>query len=98
MSWCSFSCPAGFAKGQHAVSRDGDQNTFAVFDGAQVLEFDRSALFGGDLGALNDAAGRSADVEGAERQLGAGFADGLGGDDPHRFAHFHARPLAKFSP
>jgi hypothetical protein len=81
--------PRRLRERQNTVSRHGNQNAFAVFDGAEVQELDRSAFFGVDLGFLNHAAGRSADMEGAERQLGAGFADGLSGDHTHRFAHFH---------
>jgi hypothetical protein len=37
----------------------------------------------------------AADVEGPHRQLGAGFADGLGGDDADRFTDVHQRAAGK---
>ena len=41
-----------------------------------------------DLGLFGDARGGSADVERAHRELRAGLADGLRGDDADRFAEF----------
>src|SRR5262249_60975794 len=38
------------------------------------------------LGGLDDAAGRSSDVEGAHGELRSGFSDGLSGDDADRLA------------
>ncbi len=43
-------------------------------------------MFDFDLGLFEDLRGRAADVEGAHGELGAGFADGLCGDDANGFA------------
>jgi hypothetical protein len=48
---------------------------------AQRLVLDRAGGLDADLGGLEAAGGDAADVEGAHRQLGAGLADRLRGDD-----------------
>src|SRR5690606_12066485 len=58
------------------------------FNELDPLELD-GALDVGLVPALDNAHGDTAGVEGAERELRAGFADGLRGDDADRFAEFH---------
>ena len=54
---------------------------FWNLSGARILGFEGGLLGGEARGA--------ADVEGAHGELGAGLADGLGGDDAHRQADLH---------
>ena len=60
-----------------------------VLDRGQVVELDGARVLGFEGGLLGGVAGGAADVEGAHGELGAGLADGLGGDDAHRQAHLH---------
>ena len=56
------------------------------FHGGQVAELDEAVVLGVQPGLLSRAGGGAPDVEGAHGELGAGFADGLGGDHAHSFA------------
>ena len=63
--------------------RDDDQ-AIAVLDDARDLDLARRLL--------GDTSRRSADVEGAQRELRARLADRLRGDDADRLADVHHRP------
>src|SRR5260370_7983203 len=54
----------------------------------EVHELDDAVVARFERGALGNAGGGSADVEGTHGQLRAGFADGLGGNDADSFAQF----------
>ena len=55
----------------------------------EIVELERAIVLRLDDRLFESLARRAADVERPHRQLGAGFADGLGGDDADRFAEFH---------
>src|ERR1019366_4866677 len=61
------------------------------FDGTQFVVFDLAVVLGLDLRLLEHARRHTAGVERAHRELRAGFADGLRGEDADRFAEFHQR-------
>ncbi len=67
--------------GDVGVPVDDDERPFPVLDGLEVVELEDAVVLGLDLGPLGAAHGDAADVEGPHRQLRAGLADGLGGDD-----------------
>src|SRR5439155_1099101 len=64
-----------------AVAVGGHEVAVAVHDGAEVVELHHARALRLVLGRLDDAAGRAADVERPHRELRAGLADGLRGDD-----------------
>jgi hypothetical protein len=67
---------------QLAVAGDGDRFTLDVGDVADGgQEADGTGRLAFQLGSGSRAGGGAADVEGPHGQLGAGLADGLGGDD-----------------
>src|SRR3989442_14929199 len=78
--------PALVGHADLAVAVGGHEVAVAVHDGAQVVELHHACALRLVLGGLDDAAGRAADVERPHRQLRAGLADGLRGDDAHRLA------------
>src|SRR5258708_13545827 len=55
----------------------------------EVDELDDAVVARFESGTLGNAGSGSADVEGAHGELRAGFADGLGGDDPDGFTKFN---------
>ncbi len=61
-------------------------------NGVDVIEQDHAIALRLDLGFRRDQGRRTTHVEGTQCKLGAGLADGLGRDDPHRLAgtHLHA--------
>ena len=69
-----------------AIHRDVD--AAATFDVLEVHELDDAVVARFESGALGNAGGGSADVEGTHGELRAGFADGLRGNDADRFAEF----------
>src|SRR5215475_2217523 len=72
---------------QHrAVAVHGDDLAFAADDRVEVVVFDVTARARLVRRLLGDLRRRAADVEGAHRQLRAGLADALGGDDADRLA------------
>ena len=75
--------------GQDAVAVHGDQFALGVLDGGDIQEFHEAVGLGVLLGLLARSGGRAADVERAHGELRSGFADGLRGNDTHRFAALH---------
>src|SRR3546814_138468 len=73
-----------------ARTRQRQTATALVDDRLHVAIFDRAVGDGFEVRLLVDLR-RAADVEGPHRQLGAGLADRLGGDDTDRFADVHRR-------
>src|SRR5262245_21797017 len=72
---------------QHrAVAVHGDDLAFTADHRVEVVVFDVTARARLVRRLLGDLRGRAADVERAHRQLRAGLADALGGDDADRFA------------
>src|ERR1700761_3599344 len=69
-----------------AIHRDG--GAAATFDVLEIHELDDAVVARFERGTLGNAGGGSADVERTHRELRAGFADGLRGDDADRFAEF----------
>src|ERR1017187_8500865 len=68
-------------------------NAVAVFqfDGTQFVVFDLAVVLGLDLRLLEHARRHTTGVERAHRELRAGFADGLRGDDANRLAELDER-------
>ena len=84
---------AGFVVGDHHVAvlldfLEGDLAVDLVDDGhvLGLAAFEQLFHAGKTLGDILGA-GNTAGVEGTHGQLGAGLADGLGGDDAHGLAH-----------
>src|SRR5205809_2119459 len=73
--------PALVGHADLAVTVGGHEVAVAVHDGAEVVELHHARALRLVLGRLDDAAGRAADVERPHRELRAGLADGLRGDD-----------------
>src|SRR5215475_1098613 len=81
---------------QHrAVAVHGDDPAFSAFDRVEVVVFDVTARAGFVRRLLGDLRRRAADVESAHRQLRAGLADALGGDDADRLADVHDLPCGQ---
>src|SRR5262252_297404 len=81
---------------QHrAVAVHGDDLAFAADDRVEVVVFDVTARARLVRRLLGDLRRRAADVEGAHRQLRAGLADALGGDDADRLADVDDLPRGK---
>ena len=78
--------------GDGAVLVEDDELAGLVPDDAEVAVAEVAGVLGGDLGGLGDGGCGAADVEGAHGELGAGLADGLGGDDADGGADLDARP------
>src|SRR5438445_667402 len=76
--------PALVGHADLAVTVGGHEIAVAVHDGAEVVELHHARALRLVLGRLDDAAGRAADVERPHRELRAGLADGLRGDDADR--------------
>ena len=72
--------------GDGAGAVHGDEIALTAADRGQVDEADGAVVLGFEAGLLIDTRGGSTDVEGPHGELGAGLADGLRGDDAHRFA------------
>src|ERR1700674_1731751 len=78
---------AGAVHGDERASRTrGVALDFAAFDVAKVDELDDTVVARFERGTLGNAGGGSADVERTHGELGAGFTDGLRGDDADGFA------------
>src|SRR5262245_13480029 len=78
---------------QHrAVAVHGDDLAFAADDRVEVVVFDVTARARLVRRLLGNLRRRAADVERAHRQLRAGLADALGGDDADRLADVYALP------
>ncbi len=91
--------PAVVEDGDVGVPVDDDEGPFLVLDGLEVVELDDALVLGLELGLLGAAHGDAADVEGPHRQLGAGLADRLGGDDAAGLAELdHACREARLRP
>src|SRR6185437_14898560 len=82
----------------HAVAVHDHQAAILAAHGRQVDELDEALALGLLPRLLADAAGGAADVEGAHGQLGAGLADGLGGDDADRLAHLDQLAAGQVAP
>ncbi len=81
----------GFVQdGNLHVPADDDLLAVDVLQDVAVAELDL-AFLAGFQERLLATLGHAADVEGPHRQLGAGFADRLGGDDADRFADVDQR-------
>src|SRR5580704_2650511 len=78
--------------GDEASAVHGDGSAAAALDELEVHELDDTVVARFERRALGNAGGGSADVERTHRQLCAGFADGLRGDDADRFAEFNHAP------
>ncbi len=72
--------------GDRAVLVEHDPVAIERLHGAQIVETDRAVVLRLDDRLLEGLARRAADVERPHRQLRAGFADRLRGDDADRFA------------
>src|SRR5436190_3273970 len=72
---------------QLGVAAHHHRQTGRVDHDVAVLDLDLRVERGLERGLLGTALGGAADVEGPHRQLRAGLADRLRGDDPDRFAH-----------
>ena len=75
--------------GQDAVAVHRDQFTLGVLNCRDAEELHEAVGLGVLLGLFARSGGGSADVEGTHGELGSGFADGLRGNDTHRFTAFH---------
>ena len=76
---------------------DDDEVTVLALDGPDVVEAEAPVVLGLEARLLLLAHGDAADVERPHRQLRAGLADGLGGDDADRLAELDevaARPCS----
>src|SRR5271154_3761585 len=78
--------------GDEASAVHGDGSAAAALDELEVHELDDTVVARFERGTLGNAGGGSADVECTHRQLSAGFADGLRGDDADRFAELNHAP------
>src|SRR5204863_856013 len=76
--------------GQGEVAAHADQVAFGVHDGVAAADLDHAVVAAFEERLLGHLGG-AADVEGPHRQLGAGLADRLGGDDAHGLADVHRR-------
>ena len=75
--------------GDDAVAVHGDQFALGVLDRGDAEELHEAVRLRVLLGLLARSGGRAADVERTHGELRSGLADGLRGDDAHRFAAFH---------
>src|SRR5262245_25380701 len=83
---------------QHrAVAVHGDDLAFTADDRVEVVVFDVTARARLVRRLLRYLRSRAADVEGAHRQLRAGLADALGGDDADRLADVYDLPRGQIS-
>ena len=69
--------------------------SFGIDDRAHVLELDAAGIHGIGLASFNRAGCGTAYVEGTHGKLGAGLADGLGGNDAHSLADVDQVPAGK---
>jgi hypothetical protein len=98
MLWLSSSRPS-LSDGDGAVLVEHDPLAIGGLDGAEVVVNETSGVLGLDDGLLERRRGDTTDVEGTHGELGAGFADGLGGDDADRFADLDRKlPVARLRP
>jgi hypothetical protein len=65
---------------------------------AEFVVANRAVVLGLDLRHLELRRARAADVERAHRELRAGFADGLRGDDADRFAQLDRKSGGEVAP
>ena len=84
--------------GDGAVLVEDDDLALLVADGAEVAVAEVALALEDDLGGLGDGGGGAADVEGAHGELGAGLADGLGGDDADGGADLDVLPVERSRP
>src|ERR1019366_2498474 len=89
----------GDLRRNHDLAVAGHGYQVAVAALARVDAMQAQHPLGADLerGARGAPAGGAADMEGAHRELRAGFADGLGGDNSDRFAEVDQMPAAKIA-
>src|ERR1019366_7600992 len=78
--------------GNDAVAVHGDDLTLLVLYPLGVDVFGETVGLGILLRLFGDSCGRTADVEGTPGELGAGFADGLRGEDADSFTAFDEAP------
>ncbi len=76
----------GIDQRQFRIAGHDDLNPLAVFDRGTVLKLHLALYVCLDSGLLGAALYGATDVEGPHRQLGAGFADGLRGNNADGFA------------
>ena len=81
-----------------AVAVHGHIVTVPVNNGLEVVKLEEAVVLRLQGGLLADAAGGSADMEGPHGELGAGFADGLGGDHSDGLAHLDHFAGGQISP
>ena len=81
-----------------AIAAHHHRHAGRVDDDVAVLDLHRGVERRLDRGLLGAALRRAADVEGAHRQLGAGLADRLGGDDADRLADIDDRAAREVAP
>ena len=79
------------------AGHDGPEALLILHD-ADVDVLQASGELGLPPAHLDPLVGRAADVEGAHGQLGAGLADALGGDHPHRLAFGDEPPAGEVAP
>ena len=61
----------------------------------QINEFNNAIHAGPDIRLFNPSTGGSTDMKSSHRQLGAGFADGLGCQNTNRLAGFHRSAMGQ---
>src|SRR5438552_3260026 len=86
----------GIGHRYHHVTHHGNQMAFAVLGDRLVLDRHLAVEVRLDERLLVDLR-RATDVEGPHRQLGAGFADRLGGDDADRFTMVDRRAAGEIA-
>src|SRR5208283_573181 len=84
--------------GDAAGTVHGDDLVLLVAHRADFQVLGIAVVLGVLLVLLGAGGGRTADVEGAHRQLSAGLADGLGGDDADGFALLDEAASGEISP
>src|SRR5512147_406320 len=80
-----------------AAPGHGNVVAFLVFHRIQVEILHDAGILRFEDGLLNNLARRTADVEGPHRELGAGLADGLRGNDADRLADIYELAAAEVS-
>ena len=69
-----------------SIHGKNDEGSVQSLHSTQVIEADRSVVFGLDDGLFECSARGTSDVEGTHGELGSRFADRLGGNDANRLA------------
>src|SRR5205823_13280555 len=88
----------GIMHADRAILGQDDPASVERLHGAEIVELQRSVVLRLDNRLLEGLAGCAADVERPHRQLRAGFADRLGGDDADRLAKLHELSRRQVAP